>query len=207
MPDKKQPSDAEIAEKIKKGELKGSKEIPNLGNESREAPYKAINLVDPTPTIPGIRINVGCGNDYREGFINIDPYDDAADIKAPIQKLPFETGRVAQIICFETLEHIPQADVQPALNECFRVLKKGGQLVMTVPDMVGACQRFLEDPENEWSIARIYGNQSHPGQFHMAGFTPKMLFRYLGYAGFRGIGVAYFDEENGVRNMYVEAQK
>lgn len=190
-----QPTNEKIADSL------GNEVATNTGQELD------INLANPAQKVPGLRLNIGSGVDYKEGFINIDPYDNTADIQAEMSELPFSDNSIAQIISYETLEHLAEAELQPSLNECFRVLKKGGELILVVPDMISACERYLEDPNNDWSLARIYGNQAHDGQFHKSGFTPKKLFRLLGTAGFRTIGMAHFNEPNGVRNIYAAAEK
>lgn len=185
-----------------------NKDLPGMGLEAANiATATDVNLQDPPMRIPGIRLNVGSGIDSKEGFINIDPFDAHADMRAFAHELPFADDSVAQIVCYQTLEHLPQAQVQHVLTEFARVLKKEGNIVCTVPDMVGACERFLEDPENDWSLARIYGHQAHEGQYHKAGFTPKRLFKLCGYAGFRLVEIAYFSEGNGVRDLYLQAVK
>ena len=200
-------------DKTKKLEAEGVAEFQpkplDLGIEAVEDPQEKIevNLNNPKQKVPGLRLNIGSGVDYKEGFVNVDPFDDDADVKAFAQSLPFHDNSVAQIVCYQVLEHIPQLEVLPVLKEFHRVLKANGNLVLAVPDMVGSCERFLADPENDWSLARIYGTQAHEGQFHKSGFTPKRLFKYCGYAGFRTVGIAYFNEGNGVRNLYVDATK
>ena len=174
--------------------------VLNKGNWS-------FNLVDPQVKVSGIRLNIGSGVDYREGFLNIDKYDTSADADWDISHLPLRDNSVAQIVSFSTLEHLPQLEILPILKEWCRVIKPNGNAVIVVPDMVGACQRFINDPEDDWALVRIYGHQANAGQFHKSGFTPKRLFELLGSAGFRAMAIAYFDESNKVRNILVEATK
>lgn len=181
--------------------------IPDLGVESTEVKPATYDLKNPPVYVDGLKLNLGSGRDYRKGYINIDKYDSTADLVADITNLPFSDNSVAQIYSSETLEHISRDEIPMVLKECHRVLKMGGNLVLVVPDMVAACERFLANPEDDWQLARIYGSQNHAGQFHKWGFTPKRLFKMLGEAGFVSTGVAYFKEDNGVRNLFAEAFK
>lgn len=178
-----------------------------MGKETAKIVPRDLDPNNPRCQVTGLRLNLGCGDDIKEGFLNVDPYNSSAQADWDMRKLPLKDNTVAQIICYEALEHIPQADVLPTLQEWYRVLKPRGNAVIIIPDMISACQRFLEDPEDEWALARIYGSQGAGGQFHHAGFTPKSIFKYFGHAGFKVIGVGFFDQDNGVKNLLVEATK
>jgi SAM-dependent methyltransferase len=49
------------------------------------------------------------------------------------EAMPFEDGAFDCVTCIEVLEHIPATLRRPALQEIFRVLKPGGQLLLQVP--------------------------------------------------------------------------
>ena len=166
-----------------------------------------INLCDPPVKVEGLRLNIGCGTDIKKGFLNVDKYSPKADALWDIISIPLNNDSVAQIICYDVLEHLSMKDAINALEECFRVLKPGGTLVSTTPDIVSYCKNIVDHPEDEYAITRLYGNQSHEGQFHKNGFTTKSLFKYLGNAGFKTISTAYFDLCPGVTNIYCEATK
>ncbi len=55
------------------------------------------------------------------------------DIVGSIEKIPFEAETFDSIVCTQVFEHLPHPEKSAA--EVFRVLKKGGHLVMTVPQM------------------------------------------------------------------------
>lgn len=181
--------------------------VPDLGKNLAKVAPLDLNLADPKPKIEGLRLNMGCGTEIKKGFLNVDKYYAKADAQWDILDIPLNDDSVAQVMCYEVLEHIPMKQIEKALSECYRILKPNGTIVLTVPDIISYCKNVVNDPDNEYNITRIYGNQSHQGQFHFNGFTPKTLFRLLGNAGFRTIGVAYFDSSPGVVNIFCEAQK
>jgi len=77
------------------------------------------------------KLNLGCGYDLKEGYINIDiqkPCDMLLNIER--DKLPFEDNSVDYITCERTLAHL--SDITHFMGECHRVLKKGGTLHLTV---------------------------------------------------------------------------
>lgn len=57
-----------------------------------------------------IKINLGCGKDYREGWINVDFNKEVkADIYADFtSKLPLKNNYADLVLLDNILEHIPQ---------------------------------------------------------------------------------------------------
>lgn len=79
------------------------------------------------------KLNVGCGNDIREGWVNLDRADlPGVDIVHDIEKipLPFRDEEFEEILCQDVLEHI---EYLPVLRELHRILKTGGTLKIRVP--------------------------------------------------------------------------
>ncbi len=188
----------------------------NMAGKTKEKVHKiaqnqgvaetVINIQDPTPPVPGLRLNLGSGIDYKPGFLNIDLFDTSADASWDIRKLPLNNGSVSQIVAYDVIEHIGYDDIIPMFKEWHRVLKNGGEVIILTPDMVSVCENFLKNPEDDWSYAPVYGNQDGEGQYHKCGFTPRRLFRLFGYAGFRNIATAYFPQ-GGVKHIYCKAIK
>lgn len=149
------------------------------------------------------KLNLGCGIDLQPGFINIDIYK-FEDLKAKkgalnkakirgkylqcdVRKLPFKDNYADYIIASEILEHIPLRDLGNTLREWMRVLKKGGRMVITVPDFDEVCREWLEmdyTPERYGEIAQvIYGNQITKGEFHTAPLNVRFFQNTLGKMG------------------------
>ena len=135
-------------------------------------------------------VNVGCGHDIRKNAINVDLYDDRADVRADAKDLPmFAEGSVDVVIASQILEHFTFADGKAALSEWFRVLCPGGELVVSVPDMDGVVNRWHDLPD-EVKVALMYffyGAQTGPGQVHMSGYTPYSLTKAMIAEGFEVI--------------------
>lgn len=88
--------------------------------------------------IKTLKINVGCGRDYRKGWWNTDVSDQVLvdqrmDIGTGSLDVPDDAAGLVYIS--GVLEQIgPNEQLVHALNECWRVLGPGGQTVIVVPN-------------------------------------------------------------------------
>src|SRR5437867_6643114 len=93
---------------------------------------------------PPVLVNLGCGKDYREGYINVDVNlvfrrDMWLDLRNP---LPFPSGSVDGVFCSHVLEHFPLRDTRQIIAECHRILKPGGIFRVAVPDFEPAIAAY-----------------------------------------------------------------
>lgn len=81
-----------------------------------------------------IQLNIGCGNDNKKGYINIDNrdlgYNMVWDI---IEGIPFPDESVTNIYSSHFIEHLDDKESQDFIREGLRVLKKGGFLCIRCP--------------------------------------------------------------------------
>ena len=79
-----------------------------------------------------VKLNLGCGKDYRKDFINVDS-DKPADVLHNLNTFPypFKENSVDFIFASHIVEHLK--DPELALKEMNRILKKGGILEIKVP--------------------------------------------------------------------------
>ena len=139
----------------------------------------------------GIKLDIGCGINPAEGYTGVDYYVKGEGIiNAPMWKLPFNTDTVEEIRSSHALEHCPKRMIPVTLAEWKRVLEPGGRLLLFVPDLEWCVKEWLKRKGNDWYLDTIFGNQDHPGEFHMTGFTDDIGYGYLEDAGFTDIAVA-----------------
>lgn len=88
--------------------------------------------------LKGKLLDIGCGNKPYKKFLECTEYvgldtDEkvSPDIVGDVTNLPFEDETFDSILCTEVLEHIP--DITKALQEMYRVLRKDGNIYLTVP--------------------------------------------------------------------------
>lgn len=83
-----------------------------------------------------------------------------ADVKADICDLPFEDNSYDVIFCNHVLEHI--TDDTKAMQELFRVLKKGGFGIFQIPQDLSRATTFEDDSiTDKKERAEIFGQYDH----------------------------------------------
>ncbi len=171
------------------------------------------------------KLNLGSGNDYRKGYVNIDSnIKFNPDILCDVKKLNFGRNEVDEILARDVLEHIPIAECESTLKEWHRVLKQDGKIIIQVPNIETIAKNIFLNGEqsNELHnsvidieyintmIKRIFGGEDYEGNFHNNGFTPETIKAILGKVGFREIKVYPVKDlktPNYLTNMVIEAKK
>lgn len=83
-----------------------------------------------------------------------------ADVKADICNLPFEDDSYDIIFCNHVLEHIP--DDTKAMQELYRVLKKGGMGIFQIPQDLSRETTFEDNSiTDKKERAKIFGQYDH----------------------------------------------
>jgi predicted SAM-dependent methyltransferase len=132
-----------------------------------------------------VKLDIGSGtNPYGNGYLTVDPWQADADIVAPMQKLPVPDGVVDAIYCSHALEHVGWRELPAVLAEWRRVLVRGGELLLRVPDLRWCVLHWLEHPHDVWRLAKIFGSQEHEGNVHRSGFDATGWRNLLGEGGF-----------------------
>jgi predicted SAM-dependent methyltransferase len=103
----------------------------------------------------------------------------------------FADASIEAIYAAHVLEHLGYRDELPrTLAECCRVLKPGGEFMISVPNLDVLCSLFVADdtPEDKrlYLMHFMYGGQSDAYDFHKVGFTESFLRSFLDTAGFTG---------------------
>lgn len=93
-------------------------------------------------------------------YVTTDLNSPLADVKADICNLPFKDESFDVILCNHVLEHIP--DDQKAMQELFRVLKKGGWGIFQIPQDLTRDKTFEDNSiTDKKERAKIFGQYDH----------------------------------------------
>ena len=164
-----------------------------------------------------IVLNVGCGYplhqrlhphfqgpQWRELRLDINPAVRPDIVCSMTEMTPVADASVDAVFSSHNLEHLYPHEVPLALGEFLRVLKPGGLLLMTLPDLQRVAEMVAADGlETEayrsasgpiTPLDMIFGHraslaQGHLFMAHKTGFTVTSLDRALGTAGFVGAQV------------------
>lgn len=85
-----------------------------------------------------MRLNLGCGNDIRDGWVNLDRARlPGVNIVHDLTRgsLPFDDDTFDVVLAKDVLEHL---EYIPLLREIHRILKPGGRLDIQVPHFTSA---------------------------------------------------------------------
>lgn len=96
-----------------------------------------------SPEDNNLKINFGCGNTLKEGFLNIN-FAPAADLRIDLRKkLPLRDCSCEFVFSEHFIEHLAYPEgVESFLDECFRVLKPDGELFVSVPGTEWILQEY-----------------------------------------------------------------
>lgn len=103
----------------------------------------------------GGRLNLGCGPDWREGWLNAD-LGLTGDIHLDAsRRFPFPDDFFTMIFSEHMLEHLSEAAAAVCLRECHRVLQPGGVLRLSTPDLAEAVRKYLAPLEETEAGRRL----------------------------------------------------
>jgi hypothetical protein len=92
-----------------------------------------------------IKINVGCGERPIPGFVNTDAIaHPEANKVCPAWDLGFEDGSAIELQCHHVIEHFFPKDWPPTLDEFWRVLAPGGEILISCPDFGEVARGYVE---------------------------------------------------------------
>ncbi|HXZ29574.1 MAG TPA: class I SAM-dependent methyltransferase [Dehalococcoidia bacterium] len=152
-------------------------------------------------------LDIGCGEGFflfnasKFGYSTkgVEPSQDAAayarkEFGLDVEAKPFEELRFAEhhfdvVTLWQVLEHMPYPLM--VLKEIHRILKPGGMLVVTTPDIEKIPARILK--RRWWCITRLHINQ----------FTTKTLATILKNAGFKNISAVSYKESISLLMLFI----
>jgi hypothetical protein len=126
-----------------------------------------------------MRLNVGCGDHYAEGWTNLDPQPSETvrpDIVGSLTELTPWIDGVTAAYCGHVLEHLPHVDVTPALRALWERCVPGARVALVGPD-VDRARRLHERGEitTETLDGAVHGAGRWHGDEHLWECTEQRL--------------------------------
>lgn len=169
-----------------------------------------------------MKLHLGCGKRYLEGFIHVDLADfEHVDYKMPVDDLSvFENESIDEIYASHVLEYFDREQVKSVLFEWRRVLKFGGLLRVAVPNFknlvkvyetTGDLNKIIGPLYGKWEISEesvyhktVYDEQSLKDTLISSGFEKikfwnwKEVFKDLDFDDHSQAYFPHMDKENGI---------
>lgn len=144
------------------------------------------------------KLNIGCGENVRAGYTNIDiinfpdvTFGDITNLRSI--KEPY--NRANEILLRHVIEHFYFDDAKKAVNNCYSLLRWGGKLVIHTPDFGLIVKAWQDGTLNTNYLSRlIYGWYAYTGtrekemhMLHKIIFDRATIRQFLEDAGFKKI--------------------
>ena len=139
-----------------------------------------------------MKLNIGCGNDFRHGWLNVDCrqlYADSPeflcrDIVGLERHL--EDGMATFIFARDVLEYLPWREVDAMLALLGRKLRPGGVLSLRVPDGEQIARAYMAGTLTHHDAQRLlYGDQGYPEAALRSLWSAAEIQRRLGMIGLK----------------------
>jgi len=142
--------------------------------------------------VPPFQLHIGGTTAHPDWkILDIEPREEVDFVGDAADLSQFEDNAIDTIYASHVLEHFHhhlKGEVANTLAEWYRVLKPGGKLMVSVPDLQTLCWLYLQPQVSFKERLRImwmlYGGQSNEFDVHKVGFDFEILRAYLSDAGF-----------------------
>jgi|PlaIllAssembly_1097288.scaffolds.fasta_scaffold28824_2 SAM-dependent methyltransferase len=97
--------------------------------------------------VKGFRLDIGCGGNKQKNFVGMDKRPlEGVDIVHDLEVFPYPIGdgEVLDIVGSHIIEHIKPWLMIDFMNELWRILRVGGNLILSAPYGVGF--PYVQDP-------------------------------------------------------------
>ncbi len=143
----------------------------------------------------GLKLHLGCGEDIRPGWVNIDftptpppwTYPDATFINHDLRRgLPLEEGSCDFIYSSHFFEHLDYEEALQLMYDCHRVLSSGGVFRIVLPNLPDWFDAYLRGEKEYFDLLDAFLPES----------GTKTLIDYINYGVYQfGQHKYIYDEE------------
>jgi predicted SAM-dependent methyltransferase len=147
-----------------------------------------------------VRLNLGCGNNYIPGMINIDNKSQyggtfEVDQEADIFTLKWKNNSVNEILLNHVAMYIGLEEMPILLKRWHGWLKKGGRILLETGNLIEVCRHILstnslKEINGNDGVAQLFGHEFESGNLYAKwAWTPQTMDYMFKQAGFKNIKV------------------
>lgn len=93
-----------------------------------------------------LKLHLACGHRHIEGWLNVDVRGSDFDVDLAAGRLPWKNESFACVMSQHLIDDLEiEHELIPLFREIKRVLKPGGELWLSTPDMASICRSYMED--------------------------------------------------------------
>lgn len=172
---------------------------------------------EPQQPVVGLKLHLGCGEVYLEGYVNIDFPSERhtvqtktkADVYADIRDLSYPASSVAEVRSHHVFEHFDRGTALRLLVDWYEWLRPDGSLIIETPDFERCVRTWLRSRDEALRmrlLRHVFGSHEADWAVHRDGWYQAKFDLYLRSLGF--VHVTYSHTEyRGLHNITVLAHK
>jgi len=158
-----------------------------------------------------MKLNVCCGNNKIEGYLNIDAEiknnpDEVVDLLTSFSKR-FSRESVEEILLFHAIEHLEEIHHKNILIMFYNALIPDGYLYISYPEFSKIATNYITNYKGlrDFWKKTIYGLQRYPGDYHVSLMDTGEFAVLLQECGFKDI--EYQSEPKETYNTIIRCRK
>jgi predicted SAM-dependent methyltransferase len=125
---------------------------------------------------PSTRLHFGCGRRKVPGWLNVDVGGSDIDLDLCAGSLPFPDEAFEVAVAQQFIEHLElDSQLSPLLDELHRVIRPGGMIWVSCPDMERICRSYLADG----GAALLRDRQARWPEFDLGGKPTQQMMNIV----------------------------
>jgi len=165
------------------------------------------NNISNTIIYKPLMLHLGSQGVVLDGFDNLDAQPQSSkEIQCDVRQLPYPNESADIVLAIDLLQVFSHRETDSVLKEWVRVLKKGGTMILSVPDMKKNLNDYYNNnlPISE-ANQYIFGKQANDYDYHYNGFDDVSLQKHLQTAGLQIVELQH--EANSMPRLIARAVK
>lgn len=165
-----------------------------------------------------MRLHLGCGRYYLQGYVNIDyppsqhtvQVDLKADRYCDLASLDYPPGTIEEVRLHHVFEHFPRPVALALVCRWREWLKQGGMLRVETPDLAASAWQLVSPlvgyREKQQVVRHLFGSHESHWAVHWDGWDASRFRRTLSALGFEDLAFR-FSKWGALRNLEVTARR